>query len=539
MCILRAHFEKQALMIQKLKFPLISGVILYLAWPTLPFSFLLFFAFLPLFILEEKIERKKYGGFHFFLYILIAKLIWNTGTTWWICNITLGGGIGAIIPNSLLMCLPWIVYRRIKPVVGIKVALLTFMGAWLTFENIHLNWALSWPWLTLGNAFAYYHQWVQWYEYTGALGGSLWVLSVNIYLFLIIQRGSMGRKKLIWLVSLLLLPLLISYTLYYGIDENESEDKVEVVALQPNVDPVKEKFNTGDHFISPLQQVKNLISQSHGVIDQETDFLLWPETAVQGKQFERKLEQSNEIMLLQTFLKKYPKLVLITGLDSWNTCENQDEPSRTANYNSSVGYYEYYNTALIMKHGKSPVVYHKSKLVPGAESMPFPSLVSALDLLGIGASSMTPQDEPLVYDNGKDKVAPVICYESIFGEFISGFVEHGADYLFIITNDGWWGDTEGHRHHLLYAKLRAIESRISIVRSANTGISAYINTRGDIVQKTKWWEKNAVKASVPRVQKHHVSFYNRYGDYIGRLSYFLLIFTVLSAVVKWRTKKMP
>ena len=526
-------------MIQKLKFPIISGVILYLAWPTLPFSFLLFFAFLPLFILEEKIERKKYGGFHFFLYILIAKLIWNTGTTWWMCNITIIGGGGAIIANSLLMCLPWIVYRKIKPVVGIKVALLTFMGAWLTFESIHLNWALSWPWLTLGNAFAYYHQWVQWYEYTGVLGGSLWVLSVNIYLFLIIQRGSMGRKKLVWLVNLLVLPLLISYTLYYNIDESTSGEKLNVVALQPNVDPVKEKFNTGDRFISPLQQVKNLIAQSHGVINQETDFLLWPETAVQGSHFERSLKKDKEIKLLQTFLEKYPKLVLVTGLNSWNTCENQEKPSKTASYNATTGYYEYYNTALIIKNKEAPVLYHKSKLVPGAESMPFPPLVAALDLLGIGASNMTPQDKPTVYSDGKNKIAPVICYESIFGEFVSGFVEYGADYLFIITNDGWWGDTEGHRHHLLYAKLRAIESRISIVRSANTGISAYINPRGDIVQQTKWWEKNAVKASVPRTQEHHVSFYNRYGDYIGRLSYFLLIFTVLSAVVKWRTKKMP
>jgi len=526
-------------MIQKLKFPLISGIVLYLAWPTLPFTFLLFVAFLPLFILEEKIERKKHGGFHFFLYVLVAKLIWNTGTTWWIANITLGGAFGAIVANSLLMCLPWIVYRRIKPIIGIKVALLTFMGAWLTFENIHLNWSLSWPWLTLGNAFAYYHQWVQWYEYTGVLGGSLWVLSVNIYLFLIIQRGTMGRKKLIWVVGLLLLPMVVSYTLYYKVDDNENIEKLNVVALQPNVDPVKEKFNTGNNFITPLQQVKNLIAQSHGVIDQETNYLLWPETAVVGKQFEQELDKSNEIRLLYTFLEKYPKLVLITGLDSWNTCKDQDKPSHTAYYNSNVGYYEFYNTALIMKHGVNPVIYHKSKFVPGAEGMPFPSLVSKLDLLGVGASGMTPQDERTVYHDGKNNVAPVICYESVYGEFISEFIKNGADYLFIITNDGWWGNTEGHRQHLLYAKLRAIESRVPIVRSANTGISAHINARGDVLQKTKWWEKNAVKASVPIVQKHKLSFYNTYGDYIGRLSYFLLIFTILSAVVKWKTKKIP
>jgi len=516
-----------------------SGVMLWLSWPTLPFAFLLFIALLSLFLLEEKVERKKYGGFQFFVYVFIAKLIWNIGTTWWVSKATIAGGIAAVIANSLLMCLPWLLYRRTKLILGTKVSLLTFMGAWLTFETIHMNWSLTWPWLNFGNAFSYYHQWVQWYEYTGALGGTLWVLLVNLYLFLIIQRGSLGRKKLIWLVIIVFMPIALSYTLYFKHQENNNKDKLSVVALQPNVDPYKEKFASGKKFITSAQQVKNFIIQSEEAIDQNTDYLLWPETAIQGRQSESNLARSKEVSLIRQFLAKYPKLVLITGLESWEVCENQDNPSYTAAYNKRIGYYEYYNAALMIKDKEEPVIYHKSKLVPGVENMPFPSLVSKLNLLGISTSGVTPQAERTVFTQGEDKVAPVICYESIFGEFIGEFIKNGADYLFIITNDGWWGETEGHRQHLMYAKLRAIESRVPIVRSANTGISAHINERGDILQQTNWWEKDALRVSLPKAKKHHLSFYNKYGDYIGRLSYFLLSFTVLSAFVKWKTKKLP
>ena len=102
----------------------------------------------------------------FFGWVYLALLIWNGATTWWVCNSTLAGGIAAVLANALLMCIPWIgfyhVRRRMGPVFG-YAALILF---WLTFEYIHLNWELSWPWLTLGNVFATHPGWVQWYEYS-------------------------------------------------------------------------------------------------------------------------------------------------------------------------------------------------------------------------------------------------------------------------------------------------------------------------------------------------------------------------------------
>jgi apolipoprotein N-acyltransferase len=124
----------------------------------------------------------------------------------------------------------------------------------------------------------------------------------------------------------------------------------------------------------------------------------------------------------------------------------------------------------------------------------------------------------------------VICYESIYGDFVREYILNGADLIFIITNDGWWDDTPGYRQHLLYGRLRAIEMRRSIARSANTGISCFINQRGDILQKTGWWNKTAIKGTLNKNEE--ITFYARTGDTIGRVFSFLAVFLFLIARVK-------
>ena len=114
------------------------------------------------------------------------------------------------------------------------------------------------------------------------------------------------------------------------------------------------------------------------------------------------------------------------------------------------------------------------------------------------------------------KVAPVICWESVFGEYVTEYVkEKGANLIFIITNDGWWGETPGHRQHNSFARLRAIETRRSIARSANTGISSLINQRGDELQRIGWWERSAIRGSLNA--SDHLTFYVKHGDYLARL----------------------
>ena len=126
-------------------------------------------------------------------------------------------------------------------------------------------------------------------------------------------------------------------------------------------------------------------------------------------------------------------------------------------------------------------------------------------------------------------IATIICYESVYGEFVTEFVKNGAELIFLITNDGWWGNTPGHKQHFLYSKLRAIETRRSIARSANTGISCFINQRGDVFQETEYWKPAVIKQSINKNTKF--TFYVNYGDYIGRISVFIAVLFFLITVL--------
>jgi apolipoprotein N-acyltransferase len=168
--------------------------------------------------------------------------------------------------------------------------------------------------------------------------------------------------------------------------------------------------------------------------------------------------------------------------------------------------------------------------------LPYPQYLGFLsDLaidLGGAAGSLGTQKERSVFKNNinKAKVAPVICYESIYGEFVTDYIKKGANIIFVITNDGWWGDTPGYRQHLSFSKLRAIENRRSIARSANTGISCFINQRGDILQKTQYWEKDVIKGKINLNNK--ITYYTIHGDFIGRISGFLSLLIITMLIVK-------
>jgi apolipoprotein N-acyltransferase len=122
----------------------------------------------------------------------------------------------------------------------------------------------------------------------------------------------------------------------------------------------------------------------------------------------------------------------------------------------------------------------------------------AIDLGGV-VGSLGKQDTATVFAQQptRARTAPIICYESIYGSWVGQFAQSGAQFISIITNDAWWGNTPGHVQHYYYAKLRAIEQRQWVARSANTGISGFINNRGDDVgTRTQYAVPAALKQKV-------------------------------------------
>ena len=140
-----------------------------------------------------------------------------------------------------------------------------------------------------------------------------------------------------------------------------------------------------------------------------------------------------------------------------------------------------------------------------------------LDLGGTVSMKTTQENRVAFAGIDGSKVAPIICYESVYGDFVTDYVKAGAEFLAIITNDAWWGDTQGHKQHLNYARLRAIENRRSIARSANTGISAIINQKGEIEKELGYGLRGSLKGSVNKNKE--LTFYSKHGDYLAKLAF--------------------
>jgi apolipoprotein N-acyltransferase len=513
---------------------ILTGIILSLSWPANGLPILLFFGFIPLLFVEDYIYKNNKKNIFFYSYT--AFFVWNLLTTWWIYNSTLFGVISVVILNSLFMSVPFFAFHLTKKYTNRNLGYLSLIVFWIAFEYFHLNWDLSWTWLNLGNGFASYPKYIQWYEYTGTSGGTFWILFANIFFYSLIIDLLEKRKlitkfmiKFCFALLLIILPIIFSYFIYNNY--KETKNYVNIVIVQPNIDPYNEKFNgmTSD------EQIKRVISLAKSKTDSLTDFVVCPETAIPEGVWENRLEYSNSINRLKNFITIFPKLKIVTGLSSYKMFEKGEKKSSTARkYPYDDMYYDAYNSAIFLDSSKNIQIYHKSKLVLGVEKMPFPGILKfldkfALDLGGTtGSLGIQKQRSNFITHPDSIKIAPVICYESVYGEFISKYIKNGANLIFIITNDGWWGNTSGYKQHFQYARLRAVETRRSIVQSANTGTSGFINQRGDIIQSTQWWRPVAIKHKINTNSK--ITFFVRYGDYISKISVIISILLILTTV---------
>lgn len=519
-----------------LSLSLLSGLWLWLAWPSHGFPALLFVAFVPLLFVEDYYLRnkEKHSRFAILKWGYLSFFVWNALTTWWIWNSTPFGAIMAIVLNALFMALIFTFFhitRRTLRQENHGIWLLVVY--WLAFEYFHLDWDLSWPWLNLGNAFALYPKWIQWYEFTGSLGGSFWVLVANILLFKAVKAFMAKQKKhlpyALAFVGLIAVPLLVSFGMYANY--HEKGKPVKCVVVQPNIDPWSEQYSL------PVKEVfmRNVGLGMHK-LDSSCSFLVCPESALQEDIWLNNPDNSESIGLIRNFITHQPQLTMIIGASTFKNYEPGEALSATVRkYKNGNGYYDAFNTAFVVDSTAGIGYYHKSKLVPGPEKLPFPQLLRpfqefAFDLGGtVGSLGLSPERTVFTNSNNGLKYSAVVCYESIYGDFMAQFVRNGAELLFIITNDGWWGHTDGHRQHFSFAILRAIETRRSIARSANTGISGFVNQRGDVMQQTPYWQ--AATLSETLLANSQQTFYTKHGDYIGRLALFTAGLFVLLTVV--------
>jgi apolipoprotein N-acyltransferase len=498
--------------------------------------FLVLIGWIPLLLLEEKTHQHP-NPYVIFNYAFVSFLLWNTLGTWWVTRAQFVGAIFIIVANSLVQGLVFWLASRIRTILKIPL-LFPLLAIWMGYEYFHLNWDLAWPWLNLGNALATAPEIIQWYEYTGVRGGTFWIIMVNFAaLNLFHAYRDKGPTAVapagVLLMVLLLIPVLVSYLIFRSVEEKG--ETVNIALIQPNLDPYTEKFDPENY----SRHVAEFFRTAEAIVDGETQYLLGPETLIVDQIDESNPSASIYYRNLLGFRKKYPKLTIIIGAHSFKKLSSEVIPPGSRFNREENFYYEAFNTALYLPPGPAskPQFYHKTKLVPLFERMPFVQYLQflgkySLELGGYtGTYSNRPESLTFVRPDASISIVPIVCYESIFGPYCARNLPAVKGFICMITNDGWWKDTPGYRHHFNFSPVRAIENRRDFVRVANTGISALINAKGQVMAQTPWWEKTTLKGEIHL--RGGQTFFARHGDYLGRIS---LIFGVFMVLYGWIRK---
>lgn len=526
------QFKRQFPKKTKIALCLASAVLLSIPWEGAS-CITIFFGLLPLLLISAQYSGSSRDFFCMMGWAALTFVGWNIATIWWVWNATPIGPIAATFFSTWWSLAAFMAYHVMSKHAPKSLAYITFVTAWIAGEYLYTQApALSFPWLVLGNGFANDPWAVQWYEYTGVFGGSLWVLLVNIFAF----EACLTMRKRAWInaTMVLIVPLAISIWLFYKYDSDSerytSLPKMTVSVTQPNI-PCYEKFN-----ITAAQQQNNLLNLL-GEAPDSAEFVLMPETALAEVINDSHPERSYIVNRISTYLRtEKPSTMVVSGGETmrlYGTIKGSETARKRG-----IQYLDIYNSSLGIDTSSKVQLHHKGKLVVGVETIPMwlrkAGNLFAVDLggtfgqLGIG-------DVQMPFEHNGKKVAPAICYEGLYGNHMAEFVRNGAEALFVVSNDGWWGNTLGHRYLFKFCRLRAIELRRDVARSANTGVSGFITMQGEDIERMEWDQRGVLTADI-RLNTEQ-TFYAKFGDYIGRLSLYIATLCLLCFVAYSAKKK--
>jgi apolipoprotein N-acyltransferase len=516
-----------------------GGILSGLAWTGWCSGLILLIAFVPFFLIENYLfeNPKRFTPNAFFIYLLPGFVIFSLIALGWMRVASITGAICVIMGLSFLMAFTTWLAHIVRLRSGNLPGFISMITFWLGYEYISLNINIISPWLNLGNGLSKDILFIQWYDVTGTAGGSLWILLSNLFLAIVLVTSLAKKRRnavylIIWLL-IIIIPSFASIYRYYTIKLN-NQNGSEVIIIQPNTDPYTEKFT-----IPFEDQLKKVITQANSCITEKTEWVITPETTIDDPANLDDLANDKYVKMIKGMIKQYPRIDVVTGLVTYRLYPAMKEaPTVSARKIDASGlYYDHFNSAVQIDSGKSFGIYHKSKLVPGIEMQfsngPGRFITRILPYLGGTRWGYGIQEDRVCFEHTSTfmKIAPVICYESVFGKFVTDYVKKGAEAIFIITNDGWWKNTNGYKQHLYYASLRAIETRRPVVRAANTGVSSLIDIRGKRTYETGWWTRAIIKGEI--YPETRITTYVKYGDSLLVGSLFIsgiIIFIVFIAV---------
>ena len=492
-------------------------------------------AFVPLLAMSAAEEPTRRGWWQMCGRAALCFLLWNAATVWWIWYATPVGPIAAALVSTAWSLFAFMLFHTVSKIAPKPLAYTTLVSAWIAAEYWYTAGEVSWPWLVLGNGFSHDVWAVQWYEWTGVFGGSLWGLATALLLYEALATPS--RRRTLRAAAAYLLPMALSLVLGARCRRSDDGERVRISILQPNVD-CYDKFH-GDE----RAQIRNLFDLL-GEVPADVDFILLPETALPGRWWEPALAEHPDgttlaplwRQLADTLRAHHPQAMLLTGANTWRLYPTPKGSATTRPY-GPLQSVDIYNTAVGIDAAGRTRLHHKGRLVIGVETTPT-WIFDLFDFLTIDLGGVAGQlgfgTHGAAFEHEGVAIAPAICYEGLYGDFFGDHVRRGAAVTAILSNDGWWGDTPGYRHLFTISRLRAVEHRRALARSANTGRSGFISPCGAVSQTLGWNRRGVLTEEV--AVRRELTFYTRYGDYLGRMAECVLLLSVLYCVA-YRVKR--
>lgn len=518
-----------------------SGVLFALAFPPVPTGITAFVAFLPLLFLIERLPDWR----AVFRWSYLTFLIANVGTIWWVSGWwgddpwLKAAGVAVNLIHPLLFTMPALTYAFVRTRMGPAFSAAAFPVIWTAWEWLmHLP-ELSFPWMLLANTQTYNIESIQFITVTGAFGITVWVASINAIAFHALRRWrdgswSVSSPRFVSAVSavavLIVLPR-IGGTVMID-DRDGSGERIRVAVIQPDVDPY-EKWGAGE---TPMQKLAGLLDIYDSLAAQQPDLALLPETAVPFLLLQPSFHEE------YTWLRRHIDSVgvpLLSGFPHtvfYDDAETAPSSARTIP-DTDIRYLNF-NAAVLLQPGEpTPQIYHKSRLTPLSERIPYLDALPFLqDVLtwGVGISNWGLGEDSTVFTletrRGARGMWAMICYETLYPSFVSGFADRGAEFFGVITNDGWFGRSSGPYQLMRYAVLRAIENRRAVARCANNGVSCFIDPYGRVTGETELYTRTGIVGELPL--RRDRTFYTRHGDWLPLgltvVLGFLLLFTLIS-----------
>jgi|GEM_PF-3207254 apolipoprotein N-acyltransferase len=510
-------------------FLVVFGLILALTLNPDSKIFLNFFCLIPFFWWNEKVSSDR----KYLLYVFTILVFWNVGALFWIVKINWSAAIIIYLLNPIFQIIPFVFLRILK---NKSYDLLSFISSWLAVEYIQQLGEFAFPYLILGNSLANYPFFIQFYEYAGVLGGSLLILLLNIQFYLLFKqlnkKGLKSKKTLMRVILItltLIFPVSIGFKLYHPeINENK---KTTVRAIHPYVDVRGEKYD-----LSNQELMRLYIRLSFTGKEKTTpDYIIWPETSIKDGGWSNNLNNNHSISLIIDSLKSKESINIITGAVIYEVVPSNPEKNANVRYDpQSDVYYKTYNSVLGIGSTGVNNLKVKDKLVPVEEKIPFDGKFHFLRKIVPSLGKYTFSSRRINQSTFKfqsDRILPLICFESLFSNYVGRNVKSGVGAIFIIINEGWFDNEFASNQFTAFGKVRAVENRKWIVRSSNFGTTNFINPQGIEEISLKSTNKDYIQSSI--YLNYQKTFFNRIGIYLGDIALYSTFILILVSIINY------